>query len=338
MIEWTGLSPDEARQFLANKDKSKRDKRLSLKEAVQKYVKDGDNIGIAGFVNGRQPIAIVHEIVRQGRRDLTLSYQSAGLAVEYLAGAMVLDESKNSIRRMELAYWAHEAFGISPLLRYLTETGKLELEDWSNYNMSARFKAGSMGLPFIPCRSPMGSDMLQRNRAVVQDCPFTGRPIMLLPASHPNVAIVHVQEADIYGNCRIQGPLYTCPEIAMASAHTIVTCERLIEHTEMTRYPNRVSIPFFAVDAVIEVPLGSYPGNCHGIHYFDEKHIGDFRAACEKFRKGDPAPLQKYYNHLIFGVENFAEFINKLPFEQLLFAQKMEPGIRLEAGFTVLGS
>ena len=181
-MDW--IITDEARQFLANKDKSKRDKRLSLKEAVQKYVKDGDNIGVAGFVNGRQPIAIVHEIIRQGKKDLTLSYQSAGLAIEYLAGAMVLDESKNSIRRMEFAYWAHEAFGISPLLRYLTETGKLELEDWSNYNMSARFKAGSIGLPFIPCRSPM-SDMLQRNRAV-NGCPFTGRPIMLLPASHPN--------------------------------------------------------------------------------------------------------------------------------------------------------
>jgi glutaconate CoA-transferase subunit A len=124
----------------------------------------------------------------------------------------------------------------------------------------------------------------------------------------------------------------------MASAHTIVTCERLIEHTEMTRYPNRVSIPFFAVDAVIEVPFGSYPGNCHGLHYFDEKHIAEFRGACEKFRKGDPAPLQKYYDQLIFGVENFAEFIDKLPFEQIRYAQKMEPGIRLEAGFTVLGS
>jgi len=124
----------------------------------------------------------------------------------------------------------------------------------------------------------------------------------------------------------------------MASAHCIVTCDRLIEHDDMTRYPNRISIPFFAVDAVIEVPFGAYPGNCHGLYYFDEKHISEFRAACEKFRKGDPAPLQKYYDHFIFGVEYFAEFINKLPFEQLQHVQKNEPGIRLEAGFTVLGS
>jgi len=333
---WTGLSPDEARQFLANKDKSKRDKRMGLKEAVQKYVKDGDNIGIGGFVNARQPVATVFEIARQGRKDLTLSFQSAGLAIEYLAGAMALDDSKNNIKRLELAYWAHEAFGISPLFRYLTENNKVELEDWSNYNMSARFKAGSMGLPFIPCRSPLGSDMLKTNRAKIIDCPFTERPIMLLPASHPDVALIHVQEADIYGNCRIQGPLYTCPEISMASAHTIVTCDRLIEHEDMTRYPNRISIPFFSVDAVIEVPFGSYPGNCHGIHYFDEKHIPEFRTACEKFRKGDPGVLQKYYDDYVFGVENFAQFIDKIPFEQLQYVQKIEPSTTLEAAFKVL--
>jgi glutaconate CoA-transferase subunit A len=328
---WTGLSADEARKFTANKNKSKRDKRMNLREAVKKYVRDEDNMGIAGFVNGRQPIAIVHEIIRQGKKDLTLSFQSCGLAIEYLAGAMVLDENHLNMKRMEFAYWAHEAFGISPLFRYLAENGKVELEDWSNYNMSARFKAGSMGLPFIPCRSPLGSDMIKRNRAKVIDCPFTHRPIMLLPASHPNVAIIHVQEADIYGNCRISGPLYTCPEIAMASAYTVVTCERLIEHDEMVRQPNRISIPFFAVDAVVEVPFGSYPGNCLGYHYFDETHIPEFRNACEKFRKGDAVALKEYYDTYIFGVEDTAGFIDKIPFSQIQHTQIIESGISLAA-------
>ncbi|KJS12868.1 MAG: CoA-transferase [Peptococcaceae bacterium BRH_c8a] len=335
-MHWTGLSPDEARKFTADKNKSKRDKRKSLHDAVQEFINDGDNIGIGGFVNSRQPVSIVHEIIRQGRKDLTLSYQSAGLAVEYLAGAMVLNEEHLNIKRMEFAYWAHEAFGISPLFRYLAENSKLELEDWSNYNMSARFKAGSMGLPFIPCRSPLGSDMIQRNRAKVMECPFTQRPIMLLPASHPNVAIIHVQEADIYGNCRIQGPLFTCPEIAMASAYTIVTCDRLIEHDDMVRFPNRISIPFFAVDAVVEVPFGSYPGNSHGVHYFDEKHIPEFRSVCEQARKGDYSSLKDYYETFIFGVKNTARFMDKIPFSQVQQVQKIESGSRLDAGFTVL--
>lgn len=238
-----------------------------------------------GFVNGRQPVATVHEILRQGRSDLTLSFQSSGLAVEYLAGGMALGEEKNSLKRLELAYWAHEAFGISPMFRYLAEGGKVEIEDWSNYNMSARFKAGSMGLPFIPTRSPLGSDVPKANRSKVMECPFTGTPVMLLPAAHPNVAVLHVQEADEFGNCRIQGPLYTCPEIALVTAHIIVTAERIIEHQDMVKYSNRVSIPFFAVDAVCEVPFGGYLGNVHGCYYFDEQHIINFRNCCEEFRK-----------------------------------------------------
>ncbi|RYD03523.1 hypothetical protein N752_19135 [Desulforamulus aquiferis] len=131
----------------------------------------------------------------------------------------------------------------------------MELEDWSNFNMSARFKAGAMGLPFIPCRSPMGSDVLRANRSKIIDCPFTGSPVAVVPACHPNVALIHVQEADIYGNCRIEGPLFTCPEIAMASAHTIVTCERLVEHDEMTREPNRINIPSSPLTQLWSFPL-----------------------------------------------------------------------------------
>ncbi len=328
---WTGLSPDEARKVLANKDKSKNNKKMALREAVDKFVKDGDNVGIGGFVNGRQPVAIVHEIVRQKLKDLTLSFQSSGLAVEYFAGGMVLSEEKKLIKRLELAYWAHEAFGISPLFRYLAENGMVEMEDWSNYNMSARFKAGAMGLPFIPTRSPLGSDIPGNNRGKVIDCPFTGKPVILLPASYPNVAIIHVQEADIYGNCRIQGPLYTCPEIAMASTYTIVTCERIIEHQDMVKHSNRVSIPFFAVDAVCEVPMGGYPGNVHGCYYFDEKHIVEFRSSCEDFRKEDGKGLQEYYRKFVFDVEDTEDFISQIPYQQLKHIQKIEPGHRLDS-------
>lgn len=328
---WTGLSPEEARKAMSEKDKSKREKIMPLKEAVQRFVKDSDNIGIGGFVNGRQPVATIHEILRQGRKELTLSFQSSGLGVEYLASGMVLEKEKNSIKRLELAYWAHEAFGISPLFRYLAEGGMIELEDWSNFNMSARFKAGAMGVPYLPIRSPLGSSISQANRSKVIDCPFTGKPIMLLPAAHPHVSLLHVQEADIYGNCRIMGPLYTCPEIALASAHTIVTAEKIITHEEMVKYPNLVSIPYFAVDAVCEVPMGGYPGNVYGCYYFDEEHIMQFRTACEDFRLGDKSELEEYYYCYISGVESCAEFIAHIPADQLQHIQKIEPGYRLEA-------
>lgn len=311
---WTGLSPDEAREALVRKDKSMRDKRMTLKEAVARFVRDGDNVGIGGFVNIRQPVAITHEMVRHGCKDLTLSFQSAGLAADYLAGAMMLDESRFSIRRLEMAYWAHESFGLSPLFRYLAERGKIEIEDWSNYNMSARFKAGAMGLPFLPTRSPLAGDVPSSNRTKFIVCPFTGRNIALVPASNPNVAILHVTAADAYGNCIIRGTDATCPEIAMASAHTIVTCERLVDHEVIAGHPKDVMIPFPAVDAVVHVPFGAYPGACRRHYYFNGEHIRRFHeAAAGLYRGGAPDPLKSYYDEYIYGVETFDGFIGKFP-------------------------
>ncbi len=322
---WTGLTPDEAREALVTKDKSMKDKRMTLKQAVSQFVKDGDNLGIGGFVNIRQPIAITHEIVRQGFKDLTLSWQSAGMAPDYLAGAMMVDSSHFSIKRIELAYWGHEAFGLSPMFRYLAERGLVEFEDWSNYNMSARFKAGAMGLPFIPTRGPLAGDILNTSRTKVIDCPFTNRPIALLPASNPNVGLIHVQAADKFGNCIIRGTDCTCAEIAMASAHTIVTCEQLVSHELVVSNPKDVKIPFPAVDAVIEVPFGSYPGACRRHHYFNGDHIREFHSsAAVMCKEGAPDALKAYYDKNIFGVETFDDFIAKFPVKKLLADQAAE--------------
>jgi len=321
---WTGLTPREARKALVQKDKSKRDKRMSLQEAVDRFIHDGDNVAVGGFVNIRQPIAITHEMIRHGFKDLTLSFQSAGMAIDYLGGAMAVRPDHFSIKRIELAYWAHESFGISSVFRHLAENGLVELEDWSNYNMSARFKAGSMGLPFIPCRGPLGSDILKRCRAKVIDCPFTGEPIILLPASNPDVAILHVQAADPYGNCVIRGTDATCAEMAMAAAHTIVTCEQLVSHELLSRSPKLITIPFLAVDAVIHQPLGAYPSSCRRHYYFNKEHIGTFHALATRLHKGHPEGMAAYYDDYIFGVNGFTDFIDHFPVRKILEEQQSE--------------
>ena len=322
---WTGLSPDEAREALVNKDKSMRDKRMTLKEAVSKFVKDGDNVGIGGFVNVRQPIAICHEMIRQGYKDLTLSWQSAGMAPELLAAAMIARPDHCSIKRIELAYWGHEAYGLSSAWRYLAERGMVEIEDWSNYNMSIRFKAGAMGLPFIPSRSPLGGDIKRTSRTKIMDCPFTQRPIALLPASHPNVALIHVQAADMYGNCIIRGSDATCSEIAMASAHTIITCEQLVSHELITSAPKDVGIPFPAVDAVVEVPYGAFPGACRRHYYFSGDDIRSFLGLIAPMCKGgSPDALKAWFDENIFGVASFEEYLAKLPIKRFLDARAGE--------------
>lgn len=274
-FEWWGPSPDEARKVMSSKSKGMHDKRQTLKDAVAKYVKDGINIGIGGFVNTRVPVAAIHEIIRHGARDLTLSFQSNSICAELLAGAMVLDPDRISIKRVELAWWGYEVIGIAPLLRHLTSKGMIQLDDYTNYGMSARFKAAAMGIPFLPTRDHGGSDMELVNRGTMVACPFSGKNVYLVPACHPDVAIVHVTAADMYGNCRIFGAHCTCPEITMAATHSIVTTEKIIPNENIRTYPNLTEIPYAAVDALIEQPYGAYPGASYGFHWFYMDHKKD---------------------------------------------------------------
>jgi len=326
-FEWWGPSPDEARRVMSAKSKGMHDKRTSLKEAVAKYVKDGINIGIGGFVNTRVPVAAVHEVIRHGARDLTLSFQSNSICAELLAGAMVLDPDRVSIKRVELAWWGYEVIGIAPLLRHLTSKGMIQLDDYTNYGMSARFKAAAMGIPFVPTRDHGGSDMELVNRGKMVSCPFSGKNVYLVPACHPDVALVHVTAADMYGNCRIFGAHCTCPEITMAAAHSIVTTEKIIPNENIRTYPNLTEIPYAAVDALIEQPYGAYPGASYGFHWFDMDHIKMFRGLCDEFRKtGKKDGLKKYYDEYIFGCETYDDFLEKISFKTLRKLRDLDGG------------
>lgn len=326
-FEHWGLTSDEVRKISVNKSHALVDKRTTLKEAVAKYAKDGMNLGIGGFVNTRTPVAIVHEIIRKGARNITLSFQSNSICNELLAGAMILDPDRVSIKRAELSWWGYEIIGIAPLFRYLYTNGMLELDDYTNYGMSVRFKAAAMGIPFIPTRDHGGSDMELVNRGKMINCPFTGKNVYVLPACVPDLGIINVTAADMYGNSRLFGAHCTCPEIALASAYTIVTTEKIISTDQIRTYPNLTEIPFVAVDALVEQPHASYPGAHYGNYWFDMDHIKMFRTAGDEFRKtGDKTALQKYYDEYIFGVECFDEFLEKVGFTQLSKLRQMDGG------------
>lgn len=326
-FEYWGPTPDEARKIMVNKSHGLRDKRQTLKDAVAKYIKDGINIGIGGFVNTRVPVAIIHEIIRHGAKDLTLSFQSNSICPELLAGAMILDPDRVSIRRVELAWWGYEIIGIAPMVRYLTTNGMIEMDDYTNYGMSARFKAAAMGIPFIPVRDHGGSDMELINRGKMIECPFSGKNVYLLPACHPDVGIVHTTAADMYGNARIFGAHCTCPEIAMAATYTIMTTEKVIPTENIRSYPNLTEIPYPAVDTVTEVPFGATPGASYGNYWFDMEHLKMFRSLCEDFRKtGNKEGLKKYYDEYIFSCQTFDETLEKIGYKALKNLKDMDGG------------
>ena len=324
---WWGPSPEEARKAVVKKPKGLMDKRTTIKDAVGKYVKDGINLAIGGFVNTRPPVALVHEIIRKGAKDLTLSFQSNSICPELLAGAMLVAPDHLSIKRVELAWWGYEVIGIAPLFRYLNANSMVELDDYTNYGMSARFKAAAMGLEFLPVRDHGGADMELVNRGKMIQSPFTGKNTYLVPACYPDVGILNVTAADMHGNCRIFGAHCTCPEIAMAACHTLVTTEQLILNENIRTYPNLTEIPYTAVDAVIEQRFASYPGACYGNYWFDMEHILMFRSASEEFRKsGNKDALKKYYDEYIFGCETYDDFLSRIPYKTLKKIRDMDGG------------
>jgi glutaconate CoA-transferase subunit A len=184
------------------------------------------------------------------------------------------------------------------------ESGTVQVTEWSNYTLAVRFKAAAMGLSFLPARSLLGTDTFRCSAARKIVCPFTGEVMLAIPALYPDVAAIHVHEADRFGNCRIRGTTVADLELARAARRLIITCERLIPDDEIRSDPTRTVIPFWCVDAVCEVPFGSYPGNMPYEYYSDEAHLKQWLDA-----EREPERYQKFLDDYLFTVTDFNEYL-----------------------------
>ena len=263
---------------------------MDLSEAIQTYVPHGCHLSIGGFTINRNPMAAVHEIIRQGIKELHLYAHSNGQGVDELVGA-------GCISRLEIAYGGTGKF-MSTCIRFrlAVERGDIQVEDYSNYMMTLRFLAGSMGVPFLPLRSGFGTDLMEKwgfpkefreadekipnKKLVALDNPFGGwcdtKKVVLVPAICPETTIVHVQKADVRGNCRIQGLSFADVEQAKASKHLIITCEELVDAQELKAEPDQNQIPFIHADAVVHMPHGAFPTACCGYYDYDPVYLNAY--------------------------------------------------------------
>src|SRR5437588_2663428 len=269
-------SANRARQCFATKPRALTDKVTTVADAVARLVADGDYLAIGGFGADRIPTAVLHEILRQGQQNLRFAGHTATHDFQILCAGNLTGRGR-TLAAVEIAYVVGlEARGLSPHARRVLQSGEVACSEWSNYALAVRFKAAAMGLPFLPARSMLGTDTFRRSGAKEIACPFTGERLVALPAIYPDVAAIHVHEADRYGNCRIRGTTVADLDLARAAKHLIITCERLIPNDEIRRDPTQTVIPFFCVDAVCEVPYGSYPGNMPYEYFSDEHHLRDW--------------------------------------------------------------
>lgn len=290
--------PDHAREFFKKRSRSMINKQMSVKDAVAKFVHDGDYLAIGGFGGVRVPVAAMHEIVRQKKKHLKLSGHTATHDFQILAAGECFD-------KCDVAYIIGlEARGVSKNSRRYIESGKVECTEWTNAGMAWRFKAAALGVPFLIGRQSLGSDGIKWSASKVITCPYTGKKYATFPALYPDVAIIHVHEADIYGNANIRGISIADDDIARAAKHLILTCERIVLTEKFRDNPNITTIPFFCVDAVCEASFGSYPGNMAHEYFSDEEHLKEWLIAEE-----NPEEFKKFIQKNIYGVKDFNEYL-----------------------------
>src|SRR5438874_2817917 len=299
-------SANHARAYFATKPRALTDKLTTVQEAVARLVHDGEYLAVGGFGCARIPTAVVHEIVRQERQNLRFAGHTATHDFQILCAGNCTGRGR-TLTAVEIAYVVGlEARGLSPHARRVLESGEVVCTEWSNYSLAVRFKAAAMGLPFLPARSMLRTDTLRRSGAREIACPFTGERLLALPAIYPDVAAIHVHEADRYGNCRIRGTSVADLDLARAAKRLIITCERLITNDEIRSDPTRTAIPFYCVDAVCEVPYGSYPGNMPYEYFSDEAHLRHWLEA-EK----DLDTFRQFLDSYIYGVAHFADYLQR---------------------------
>ena len=277
---------------------------LSMRDAIARFVHDGDTVVIEGFTH-LICFAAAHEIIRQGRRDLTLCRLTPDLIYDQMIAA-------GCARKLVFSWAGNPGAGSLHAFRRAVE-GKseapLEIEEYSHFGMAARFCAGSAKLPFWPMRDYMGTDLPVANpRIRTVTCPYTGERLATVPALNPDVTIVHAQRADASGDAQIWGLLGVQKEAAFASEHVIVVVEELVDEAVIRADPNRTLIPGMIVDAVVVEPWGAHPSYAQGFYDRDN----DFYVAWENVSR-DPAKLQAYLDEYVHGVSGRQEYLARHP-------------------------
>ncbi len=276
------------------------DKVMSLREAIQEFVHDGHVVYAAGFTH-LIPFAAGHEIIRQGRRNLTLCRATPDLIYDQMVAA-------GCARKLVFSWAGNPGVGMLRVVRAAIEAGEVEIEEYSHFAMISRLFAGAANLPFMPIRSNLGSDLPAHNpRIKVIEDPYGGEGVALVPALKPDVAIVHAQRADRHGNTQVWGILGEQQEAAFASRRVIVTCEEIVDEEIIRSDPNRTIIPGFIISAVCHVPFAAHPSYAQG--YYDRDN--EFYLAWDQITRS-PDGAQRWLEEWVYGVRDRAEYWAKL--------------------------
>jgi len=310
--------PDENRAWVRdNKPRGLTDKRMSVREAIRLFVHDGAYIALGGFGHIRTPMALLYEIIRQGRRNLAVAGKTAVHDIDILIGG-------GCVSKVECAYsFGHEMRGLSPCGRRAVESGQVQVvAEISNAGYQWRFLAGMMGIPFIPARNLLGTDTFAKSACKVARDPWSGKPVVLIPAAYPDVALLHVPRCDCYGNAQIDGILVEDFELARAARRVILATEEVVDEELIRSNPRLTAIPYYVVDAVCLVPFGAHPAQMPYQYFFDEEHIAEWLRLSQT-EEGTKEYMERY----VLGVAGPDEYLEQVGgMERMRALQQLEEG------------
>lgn len=277
-------------------------------------MRDGDIVAAGGCLFSRTPMALVREILRQRRHNLTLVRNLMCTEGELMMAAGAVERVVTAWMGIGLPW------GVSRVMREYVEGGKVALEEWSHLALGLRLRAGAMGVPFIPTLTMRGSDLVAvGGMKTVQD-PYTGETLAAVPALFPDVAVLHVHRADRFGNCQIDGYPHMDADMARAAATVLVTAEEIIPEEEVRRHPDRTVIPGFLVDALVHVPFGAFPHECYGLYEADYSHFDEYVAAINARGTG---AVGEYLERYVYGPPTFADYLDLFGGEALARQQRL---------------
>jgi len=279
-------------------------KATSMREAIAELVRDGDTVAIEGFTH-LISFAAGHEIIRQGRRDLTLCRLTPDVIYDQMVAAGVA-------RRLVFSWLGNPGVGSLHAVRRRVEgrDGEpLELEEYSHFGMVCRYVAGASRLPFLPLRSYEESDLPRVNPRIVPiESPYDpGERLYAVPPLTPDVTVIHAQRADAEGNAQIWGLLGVQKEAAFAAERVVLVCEELVEPEVIRADPNRTVIPGLIVDAVVAAPRGCHPSYAQGYYDRDNRFYREWDAISR-----DPDRLDVWLDEWVRSLASHEEYVEKL--------------------------
>jgi glutaconate CoA-transferase subunit A len=274
-------------------------KLLTLSEAIDRFVPDGSSIALGLAQETLIPFAAGHELIRQKKKDLTLIGPISDILFDQIIGGA-------GVVKVQAAWVGNVITGSCYNFRRAVETGALEMEDHSNLTLAMALRAGAMGVSFMPTKTALGSDLfLTNNTLKIMTCPFSGDNLTAVAAINPDVAIVHLQRADKFGNAHAWGNLGITRDACLASKHIVITAEEIVEADVISRDPNRVLTPGFRVSAVVHAPWGGHPSPVPGYYNRDHQTFIDYRN-----RSKTAADFDEWKNCWVDNIHNRQDYSN----------------------------